>query len=397
VSETSDVPGGDGGSTPRLRDVFAITGYRRLWAARTVSQGGDVFNFVARTADLRLDRSGVGVTGVVVAEILPVLLIAPLAGPLIDRWPRVPVMVASDLLRLVLVVALAVWHSSAVGVYAVAFVMSIGTVFFGPAAGSVLPAIVGRETLVAANSGIWTAAVLSQIALAPLAGLLVSTAGYAAAFAINAASYACSALILRGLRIAGSVRPIERRHLIAEAREGVRILARHRLLRALAVGQLLAALSAGATSALLVVLAKARFGVTGTGYGALIASIGVGAAIGPLLLISSHPQPSPTRVRLRPVRTTRSSRPGPRHRHRTAGRNGSPGHLRRWHLHRRGDVQLRIASRNSSPSPWPRIRLDGRHLADRQTDLTGGRRPGGRPIRRPQRLLPRRCTPARPP
>jgi predicted MFS family arabinose efflux permease len=146
--------------------------------------------------------------------------------------------------------------------------------------------------LVAANSGIWTAAVLSQIVLAPLAGLLVTTVGYAAAFAINAASYGCSVLILRGLRSAGSVEPAERRHLITEAREGVRIIAGHRLLRALAVGQLLAALSAGATSALLVVLARARFGVTGAGYGALIASIGVGAALGPLLLIRLIRNPS---------------------------------------------------------------------------------------------------------
>ena len=63
-------------------------------------------------------------------------------------------------------------------------------------------------------------------------------------------------------------------------------------MRALALGQTLAALSAGATSALLVVLAEQHLGVTGTGYGLLIAAIGVGAAIGPLVLVRLLTDPS---------------------------------------------------------------------------------------------------------
>jgi MFS family permease len=56
------------------------------------------------------------------------------------------------------------------------------------------------------------------------------------------------------------------------------------LLKALAAGQFLAALSAGATSALLVVLAQERLG-GGEGFGVLIACVGIGAALGPLLLL----------------------------------------------------------------------------------------------------------------
>ncbi len=266
--------------------MFSQPDYRRLWAARTVSQWGDTFNVVALALLIYdLTGSGLGVTGVVVAEILPVLLLAPVAGPLVDRWPRVGVMVGSDLFRLILMVVLAVWHDSPVGVYAVAFGMSVGAVFFNPAAGSLLPGLVPKDALVAANSGIWTAAVLSQIVLAPLAGLLVTAAGYGPAFAVNAASYGLSALALARLRVAGPVEHLERRRLLVDAREGVTVLLRHRLLRALAAGQLLAALSAGATSALLVVLAEDHLGVTGRGYGLLIAAIGVGAALGPLALL----------------------------------------------------------------------------------------------------------------
>lgn len=266
--------------------MFAGSGYRRLWSARTVSQWGDTFNFVALALLIYdLTGSGLGVSGVVVAEILPVLLIAPFAGPLVDRWPRVPVMVGSDLFRSVLAVVLAVWHDAPVGVYTVAFGMSVGAVFFNPAASSVLPALVKKDALVAANSGIWTAAVLSQIVLAPLAGLLVVSLGYGPAFAINAVSYASSAVLLRGLLVPGRPEKVQRRRLLAEAREGVAVLVHHRLLRALAVGQFLAALSAGATSALLVVLAKEHLGVSGRGYGLLLGGIGIGAALVPLVLL----------------------------------------------------------------------------------------------------------------
>lgn len=54
---------------------------------------------------------------------------------------------------------------------------------------------------------------------------------------------------------------------------------------ALGAGQLLASLSAGATSALLVVLAEEHLGVSGSGYGMLIGAIGIGAALGPLALL----------------------------------------------------------------------------------------------------------------
>jgi hypothetical protein len=83
--------------------VLANPAYRRLFAAQTVSRWGDTFNLVALVVLVfRLTGSGLGVAGVVVAEIAPVLLLAPLAGVLVDRLPRVGVMVAADLWRMTL-------------------------------------------------------------------------------------------------------------------------------------------------------------------------------------------------------------------------------------------------------------------------------------------------------
>lgn len=270
---------------PGIRSVFAKPGYRRLWAARTVSQIGDVAHFTTiALLVLSLTGSSLGVSGAVLAEIAPVLLLAPVSGYLVDRLPRVQVMVTADLARLLLAAVLAIWHSDVVVVYVIAFGLSAGSTFFNPAAGSLLPALVNEDELVPANSGIWSAAVLAQTLLAPLTGLLAVTAGFGWAFALNAASFGVSALLLRGLKIREAPRQMAKAGIWANGREALGLLRADRLLRALAIGQALAALSAGATSALLVVLGARRLDTSGTGYGLMLAAIGVGAFCGPVVL-----------------------------------------------------------------------------------------------------------------
>ena len=269
----------------RLRAVFARPAYRRLWIARTASQWGDIFATVALSLlVLDLTGSALGVSAVILAEILPVLLLAPLAGTLVDRLPRVRVMITADLLRAGLAGSLVLTSGNVLAVYVIAFGLSVGAVLFNPAASSALPALVDDEELIAANSAIWSAAVLSQIALAPTAGVLYATFGARPAFALNAASFLVSGAVLARLRLPGTAAPTARRGWFADAAAGVRLLVGDRLLRALGVGQLLAALSAGATSALLVVLAREHLGLPSSGYGLLLGAIGVGAVLGPLLL-----------------------------------------------------------------------------------------------------------------
>ena len=68
--------------------VLVQPDFRRLWVARTVSQWDDIFSFVALAILIyRLTGSGLGVAGVVVAEIVPVLLIAPSRSAGRSRWP----------------------------------------------------------------------------------------------------------------------------------------------------------------------------------------------------------------------------------------------------------------------------------------------------------------------
>src|SRR5262249_60075777 len=107
---------------------------------------------------------------------------------------------------------------------------------------------------------------------------------YGWAFAANAASFAVSAIVLRGLRASEAPRPVMASTIWAQDGEALRAVGRDRLLRALAVAQTLAALSAGATSALLVVLAARRLHASRGGVGPRSAGPSGGAFARPVRL-----------------------------------------------------------------------------------------------------------------
>lgn len=258
--------------------------FRRLFAAQTISRGGDTFNSVALVILVyRLTGSGVKVAATVAFEIAPVVLLGFVAGAVVDRYPRRRVMVAADAARAAVAVTLAVFPEELAVVYAAAFLLSAGSVFFNPAAASVLPSLVPDDEIVAANSAVWSAAVISQIALAPIAGVLVAAAGPSPAFAVNAATFVVSAAFLARLPVTPNASPVSGKHL-HDVAEGLRAIRASRFLTVLAGVQGLAALSAGATSALLVVLADDHLDVGPGRFGVLIAAIGVGAGFGPLVL-----------------------------------------------------------------------------------------------------------------
>lgn len=258
--------------------------FRRLFLAHSVSRAGDAFNTVALVVLVfELTGSGLGVAGAVMFEVLPVLLLAPVAGLAADRLPRRSVMIQADLFRAAVALALVVAADSVGAAYGVAFGLSAGAVLFNPAAGSLLPEVVGEDDVVIANSAMWTAAVTGQVALAPIAGFIIAAWGVEVAFAVNAATFLISAAALTGLRSGRTPAEIDVKGW-SGVLAGVKAVRADPLLGRLAVVQLLASMSAGATSGLLVVLADRWLGVGAGGFGTLLAAIGLGAAAGPLLL-----------------------------------------------------------------------------------------------------------------
>ena len=107
-------------------------------------------------------------------------------------------MISTDATRTAVALLLTFFHRQLIVVYLAAFLLSAFSVFFNPAA-AVLPSLVDEDGIVGADSALRSAAVISQIALAPAAGALVAVAGPGPAFTINAATFAISGLLLAAL------------------------------------------------------------------------------------------------------------------------------------------------------------------------------------------------------
>src|SRR5262249_52028793 len=113
-------------------DVVRSRRYLPLWLGQLVSNFGDTLHYIALVVLVfELSGRGLAVSGLVAAEVIPVLLLGPVAGVIIDRFSRKAVLIGADLFRAALVLTLlwpqGVWHA-----YAVAAGLAAGNTFFNP-------------------------------------------------------------------------------------------------------------------------------------------------------------------------------------------------------------------------------------------------------------------------
>jgi MFS family permease len=265
--------------------------FARLWTANAVSNLGDGVTLVAGpllaaslTRDPRL------VAGLAVAQRLPWLLFSLVSGALVDRLDRRLLMVRVDAARSVAVGLLgaAVLADAATLplLYAVFFALGTAETLFDNAAVSILPSVVPREQLARANGRLLgVQMVANELVAPPLGGLLFATAA-AVPFLLDAGSFAAAAALVAAM--SGRFR-VERPEgtapttLRSEIAEGVRWLARHRLLRILAVAIALMNLTLSATLSISVLYAQDRLGLGSVGYGLLLSSVAVGGISASLL------------------------------------------------------------------------------------------------------------------
>lgn len=177
--------------------------FRRLWYGQIVSQLGDWLDSIALFAlTLSLTGSGQAVGLLLVAEFLPGAIVGPFAGVIIDRLPRKLVLIAADIGRALLVLALLLVQDAGdlwllYGAVAAKVALSA---FFEPARSAIIPSLCTRDELVAANaiSGATWSAVLAIGAA--IGGFVAGTLGYQAAFLLDAATFLLSAVLIATVR-----------------------------------------------------------------------------------------------------------------------------------------------------------------------------------------------------
>ncbi|WP_405977186.1 MFS transporter [Streptomyces sp. NBC_00158] len=266
--------------------------FRRLWTADTVSQAGSAVTLLALplVAIGALDATAFEAGLLVMSEYLAFLLIGLPAGAWVDRLRHRPVMIAGDLGRaaLLLSVPAAAWLDvlSLPQLYAVAFGMSVCTVFFDVAAQSALPRLVDADRLADANVRLETTRNITQVGGPGLAGALVGALTAPVALAADAASYLLSAFLVSRVR-RPEPRPAARggTGLRAEIAEGLRFLLGDRTLRAITAASAVSNLFGTVGAAMLMVLLAGELGLSPLLCAAVFTAEALGGLLGSLLTL----------------------------------------------------------------------------------------------------------------
>jgi DHA3 family tetracycline resistance protein-like MFS transporter len=172
-----------------------------LWSGQTISRLGDSLYRIALSWWV-LEKTGSAVTmGTVnIVSMIPMLLFMLFGGVIVDRLPRPLVMISTDLLRGVLVAAVAILALlNLLQVWEI-FVFSalFGTVsaFFEPAYIAIFPEIVTAESLPSANSLTTLSREITGIVGPSIAALIVAAGGTPITFGLDAVSFFVSAVTL---------------------------------------------------------------------------------------------------------------------------------------------------------------------------------------------------------
>jgi MFS family permease len=263
--------------------------FRQLFLADTVSQIGTQVSMLALplVAVLALHADPFQVGLLAACETAAFLLVGLPAGAWIDRMRRRDVLLAGDLGRAVVLGSVPVaWWLGALTMpqlYAVGLLTGVFTLFFDVAYQSYLPHLVGRANLVEGNAKLEAVRGINQIAGPTAAGLLIQWLTAPVAVAVDALSFAGSALFV-GLIRKREPKP-ERQpdaHLGREIGEGLRFVLANRLLRSIAMCTGSSNLFSAISGAMLIVL-FARDLRLSPGTIGLVMSVGtVGGLVGAL-------------------------------------------------------------------------------------------------------------------
>jgi DHA3 family tetracycline resistance protein-like MFS transporter len=180
---------------------FRHRSFTLIWSGQTISRLGDSLYRIALSWWVLEKTGSAAIMGtVLIFSFTPMLIFSLIGGVAVDRFPRIRVMILSDLLRgvTVLVVSLLayarlleVWH-----IFAASVVFGLVDAFFQPAYTAVLPEITPRELLPSANSLTSLSWQLANVAGPALGAALVSLGGTSLGFALDGLSFFISAVCL---------------------------------------------------------------------------------------------------------------------------------------------------------------------------------------------------------
>jgi MFS family permease len=256
--------------------------FRALWAALALSFTGSGAALTVLTLYVQQTRgTGTAVAALLIAGTAP-RLFGPVAGSLADRFDLRRLMIGADLGQAAIFAALALLPPFPALVALVALATCLETTYV-PAKATAVPALVGEDELLLANSLTGVASNL-YVAIGPLVGgLLFAAGGAAAALLFNSATFLASALLTRtiaplpsGDRDGGR----EREPMLAATRTGLHHAFANRVTRVVTLALFLMFAFVAIDNVAFVFLVRDTLNGGGAAYGILSAVFGAGMLLG---------------------------------------------------------------------------------------------------------------------
>lgn len=189
-----------------LETLRAHPGFRYLFGARMVSLTGDWLSMLAVIALLRevTGTDAGALSGFFILKLLPIFLAGPLAGVFADRFSRRRIMLGSDLIRSLTILALLLApyvSRPVVYIYALVLLQVVASAFFEPARSASLPQLVSKRHLATANALgalMWSTVFAFGAALG---GVITDLAGWRFTLVLDAGTYLVSAALITRIQL----------------------------------------------------------------------------------------------------------------------------------------------------------------------------------------------------
>jgi MFS transporter, DHA3 family, macrolide efflux protein len=176
--------------------------FLRLWLAQLISQFGDRITQLALVGLIaeRSPGNAMALAKLLAFTIIPVFIIQPFAGALVDRWDRRTTLFVCDISRGLLILTIPfifIFNKTVImPIYIIVFLAFCFSRFYVPAKMSIIPDLVEESKLLQANSLVTTTGMIAFVLGLALGGLLIEQFGARNGFIVDAATFFVSAALL---------------------------------------------------------------------------------------------------------------------------------------------------------------------------------------------------------
>ncbi len=274
--------------------VWRSHDFRTLWLSLTITHFGGQVTFLALplTAALLLNATPLEMGVLTAVEALPYTLFGLFTGVLIDRSRKLRLIILADVGRglALMLVPIAAWLGflSMPILYVVGFLVGVGGIIGWAAYQVFMAERVGSENLVQANSGIALSDSASSLIGPGIAGAIIHWLTAPIAILMDAISFFISAWMLKGLPARASDAPKLRAAsadgavwagIWADAKEGLKMIRDHAVLRSVAISLMIWNVLKHAYLAIVILYATRDLSLSAGTIGALFMMAGIGFLI----------------------------------------------------------------------------------------------------------------------